>query len=609
MAKALRFLAPLLCAIPLAACAAGTESTGASSDELRGLSKDEALAEMTQIGDAIRAYYGPLQFKAQRFGFDLDAAIAAAKTEIQNGQNEADFVRPVYELISKLHDGHVSYDYPLKGDQTAEYTIPMIVTPVEGQLLVDAASPSVGVTRGDVLVSIDGLTVDQMEQLINPVSTVATPESTKHYAAANMTIRPFYAPKELLPRGPKAHIVMKKADGTQYTLDVPWRVSQGGLAGQVQPPQQSQTPGNPAAPHTATFSNRANWLIQRKNEMASSVLDQGASQPFWLTAPVRQQFGMVEVKPKTDTLTAFGVTVPAGDDTAADTDRYIWMRAYKYKFGGKTIMVVRIPSFITPKENYDENVAWLASLLKDNMAPATPGAQLADMPADMVVVDDTANPGGSVPYVSGLASLFATSPIPNDVMAHHADRKWISQMLAAANQSDAAEQPIWLDRMKKIETAFDSGQLLSPYFPIIGSFVGPNIPLTPDLDAGANMLAPHPKVQWNKPVLVLHDELSGSGGDVFPDLLQNGGVAKTFGARTMGLGGSVEPVITLPFSQAQLHLTRGLMGPYNPSGDPKLIENEGVTPNFPYSHTVADFRAGYVGYVKAFSQIASTLTR
>jgi C-terminal processing protease CtpA/Prc len=163
--------------------------------------------------------------------------------------------------------------------------------------------------------------------------------------------------------------------------------------------------------------------------------------------------------------------------------------------------------------------------------------------------------------------------------------------------------------MHQVETAYDANKWLTGFFPIVGLYAGPTVPMTAELDAGANMIAPHSLVQWNKPVLVLHDELSGSGGDVFPDLLQAGGAAKTFGARTMGLGGSVEPVITLPYSQAQLHLTRGLMGPYNPSGDPKLIENEGVTPNYPYAHTIADFRAGYVGYVKAFSQVATTITR
>ena len=613
MAHSFRFLAPVVCALPLVACAGmGSEKTAESGADLRGITQDEALKELSQIGDAIRAYYGPLEYKKQRFGFDLDAALAKAKTEIQSGQNEADRVRPVYELLASLHDGHVSYEYPLQGDQTGSVSLAMLVSPIEDQYVVTAVGQNLGVKKGDTLVSIDGMTPAQMASLLDPLDQVATPESTKHYTAMNMTFRPFYAPKELQPRGANAHVVLKHADGSQYTVDLPWRAEQGGLAGQIQPPQQTTQPGgnpSPAVPTTGTFSKRLNYLLAKRSELASTVLDQGSSQPWYLTPQVRQQYGVVEVNPKASTLTPLGVTVPATDATAPDASRYIQLRAYKYKYAGKTVLLVRIPQFIVPQNNYDENVAWLAGLLQENLAAPHPGSSLADMPADVVVIDDTSNPGGQVAFVEGLVSLFATAPIPNIVMAHHADRKWINNYLSAANQSDAAEQPVWLDRMHQVESAYDANKWLTGFFPFSGYYQGPKVAASADADTGANTIKPHPQVQWNRPVLVLHDELSGSGGDVFPALLQAGHVAKTFGARTMGLGGTVEAVITLPFSNAALHLTRGLMGPYAGGADPKLIENEGVTPDYPYALTVADYRAGYVGYMKAFNDVATTITR
>jgi hypothetical protein len=617
MAKTLGLLAPLLLALPVvaAACAGAPEGTDASGSALRGLNKTEATAELGQIGDAIRAYYGPLEYKQQRFGFNLDQALADANAEIQAGQTEADFVRPMYKLLGKLHDGHVSFEYPLKGDSTNENMIPMIVMPVEGQYIVAGVNPQLGVTKGDVLVSIDGLSTQKLEELLMPLVQIGTPESSKHFAGVDMTIRPFYAPPELQPQGPTAHVVLKHADGTQYSVDAPWRVTKGGTAGQVKPPVATP-PANPATPTHAkvaeTFSERANYVLSRLNDpgLDASLMEMGALTPYWLTPQVRQSLALVEVTPKAATLTSFGVTIPPTDATAADADRYIQFRAYKYKFAGKTVMVVRIPSYEVPQKNYDENVAWLASLLKENLAAPVAGATLADVPADVVVLDDTHNPGGSVPYVTGLASLFATAPIPNQVQANHADRKWISQLLDEANQSDATEQPILLDRMKGIETAFDAGKWLAPFTPMVGSFRGPTVPATTEGDLGENMLAAHPQVRWSKPVLVLTDELSGSGGDAFPMLLKNGGVAKTFGAKTMGLGGNVEEVLTLPFSGAKLRLTRGMFGTWkaNPSDIP-LIENNGVTPTYPYDHTAADFRAGFVDFAKSFSQVAATLTR
>ena len=175
--------------------------------------------------------------------------------------------------------------------------------------------------------------------------------------------------------------------------------------------------------------------------------------------------------------------------------------------------------------------------------------------------------------------MFATKPMPSLVQAMHADRKWLAeyngQVQGLASFPDYANiEQKW---MTSIETAYDANKTLtSDFLPLAGDFIGPNAPENPDTILGATMLAPNANVQWGKPVLVLHDNLSVSCADFFPALLQNAGIAKTFGARTMGGGGNVEPVLTQSFSGAVLSLTRGMGGPFNPNGAPKLIENQGV---------------------------------
>ena len=128
---------------------------------------------------------------------------------------------------------------------------------------------------------------------------------------------------------------------------------------------------------------------------------------------------------------------------------YLALGAYKYQYEGKTIMVVRIPGFEAPQsddpneDTYGENVAWLAALLQDNMPATTPApaagapavappttAPAADPPADVIVLDETANPGGLASYALSLASLFVTTPIPNLVQADHADRMWLDEYSA-----------------------------------------------------------------------------------------------------------------------------------------------------------------------------------
>jgi C-terminal processing protease CtpA/Prc len=103
---------------------------------------------------------------------------------------------------------------------------------------------------------------------------------------------------------------------------------------------------------------------------------------------------------------------------------------------------------------------------------------------------------------------------------------------------------------------------------------------------------------------MLTDELSGSCGDIVPMLTKANGFGRLFGATTGGWGGTVEEVLTLPASTGHLQLTRGLWMPFRPDGaytDSDIIENVGVSPDVPFTQTLADFRAGYVGYFEAFN--------
>lgn len=615
---------PTLLSTLVAGCAdSGPGGEMAAADALHGLTKDEALSDLNQMGELIRSYYGPLEYKKKRFNFDLDQALAAGRAQIEAGQNEADRVRALYTLLAQLRDGHVSLQYGMPGDESPANTLPLLAMPIEQTYVVAGAGGGLPIARGDELVSIDGLTPKQMADLILPFQQIGTPESTAHSVAASMTFRPFYAPKELAPKGPAAECVFKRADGSQYTVAVPWRKTAGGIAGQIKPPvaavpapvgggdvptAQTVLKKFPLVGRDATFSAHTNWIL-RHDDPQVSLLDMGATTPFFFTPAVAAQFAPVEVSPRAETLAKYGVTLPPpGDATAAD---YIHLKAFKYKHAGKTVMLVRIPEYIVPQDNYDENVGWLSALLEENAGTA-PSADLATSPADVIVLDDTHNPGGNAAYVHGLASLFLKAPSGIMVQANHSDRKWFEGFVSTANQINAIPgiAPEFLqtvmDRSKKAEQAFDSGKWLAPFMPITGAILGPTSEFTAENALGAEMLKPHPLGHWAKPVLILHDELSGSGGDAFPAILQNSGI-KTFGARTMGLGGTVEDVGQLSHSRATLHLTRGIFGIYRTTGEPKLVENLGVTPNYPYAHTVADFRAGYTGYMKAFSDLATSI--
>ncbi len=110
-------------------------------------------------------------------------------------------------------------------------------------------------------------------------------------------------------------------------------------------------------------------------------------------------------------------------------------------------------------------------------------------------------------------------------------------------------------------------------------------------------LEPH-SVRYTHPIVMLIDELSGSGGDAFPALLGGYGRAVLLGNRTMGAGGHVEALPNLPFSQVQVRMTKSLF--YHPDGT--AVENNGVMPHVSYQTSLVDFLDGYKAYREFYTQ-------
>jgi C-terminal processing protease CtpA/Prc len=75
----------------------------------------------------------------------------------------------------------------------------------------------------------------------------------------------------------------------------------------------------------------------------------------------------------------------------------------------------------------------------------------------------------------------------------------------------------------------------------------------PALDGKGNLLA------YTKPIMVLVDELSGSGGDMFPATIQINRRGPLFGMRTMGAGGSVGTWYAGVYGEGLTSVTMSLM--------------------------------------------------
>src|SRR5258707_497943 len=90
-------------------------------------------------------------------------------------------------------------------------------------------------------------------------------------------------------------------------------------------------------------------------------------------------------------------------------------------------------------------------------------------------------------------------------------------------------------------------------------------------------------IAYTKPLMVLVDEFSASGGDAFPATIQDNQRGLLFGMRTMGAGGNVVSTTIGTYSEGITSLTESLMNRKNPIVTAEYptapyVENIGVRP-------------------------------
>lgn len=116
-------------------------------------------------------------------------------------------------------------------------------------------------------------------------------------------------------------------------------------------------------------------------------------------------------------------------------------------------------------------------------------------------------------------------------------------------------------------------------------------------------------VVYRKPLIVLVDEISASGGDFFPAVIQDAGRGKIVGWRTMGAGGNVVGYDMTIFSEVYGSLTQSLMVRREPIVTAEYptapyVENIGVRPDVEIDYMTRDnlMNRG-AAFVAAFTKV------
>ncbi|RYZ98797.1 MAG: hypothetical protein EOP11_20215, partial [Proteobacteria bacterium] len=259
-----------------------------------------------------------------------------------------------------------------------------------------------------------------------------------------------------------------------------------------------------------------------------------------------------------------------------------------YQAAGKRIGVLRIHSYMDDA---------LFEALKRGLIEM-------EQETDVLVLDQTYNPGGSVTLVSKIVGLFADKSYRDMNYLIRPSLNWMESFRGLSDKADAVLAKNGQDVVANVlkgRFAFLEGEMRSA----IEQRRFYAAPVSLDLTgAGYGMIQPNATVRYTKPVLLLINELDFSGGDAFPALMKDNGRVTLFGAQTNGAGGNVNEYGPLANSYFKFNLTESLM--VRPNG--QFMENRGVVPDVAYAITEDDFNNGYRGYVQAFTKEALKLT-
>lgn len=232
-----------------------------------------------------------------------------------------------------------------------------------------------------------------------------------------------------------------------------------------------------------------------------------------------------------------------------------------YVANGVRIGLIRIPTMSPP------NVTLALQLLDQEIA-------YFNANTDGLVVDVMRNPGGTVSFVEAAAQRLIPAPFQTMGFEIRATASWLASFAAQLRIAELSNAPP--EVIQNLRNIYN--EVLTAY----NEKRGRTEPVP--LNATGSLTLPPAANAYTKPLLVLVDEFSASGADMFPAVIQDNRRGAIFGMRTMGAGGSVVGTNGTAYSESFFTMTVSLMNRGRLVQSPGLppapyIENIGVQPD------------------------------
>lgn len=501
------------------------------------LTEAQKLADFHQLTSLIDAQYGPKLYKKNNLGIDLAALSAQYEEKIKKTQSNGEFYYLMVQFVASFKDGHFGISVPSEKVASLGFTTDYI----NGKVLIDEvdtkALPNFNFQRGDEIVLFNKLPVEVEVNLLKPYISNGNDETITRIAAINLSLRK--AAKFPLPKGSVELGIRRGTSEIVETAVVEWKATGDALD------EENPTYSMPFSFHSYGVDYSQISIKDVMAEMKHPLL-----KSFRCSGETR-------------------IAIPK-DATVLIKTPFV---AYYHPTPKGNIGYLRIPHYSwssTPGLS-DEKVYAQYLYIVSQLEKNTVG----------LVIDQDHNCGGSVDLVEKLAALFIPKAYPGlefQLLASKTEylefKKWLSESTENTLDRDATNQTLNL-----ILDSWKKGLYLTPKTTFHANY--------PVLPGG---------YQYTKPIVLLADEMSGSGGDAFPALMQGHGRAKIIGNRTMGLGGHVEEIPGLYNSGLNLRMTKSLF--FRPDG--VAVENNGVHPDVNYIPSRDDFVYEFKAYQKFY---------
>ncbi len=578
------------------------------------LTPQQKADDFNELGGLYVKDYSFYEWKRDVIGFDL-MKLQPWLDQISQTTDDLGYYELAQQYVASLKDGHDTYFNP--SDFTADLRI--WVDLYDGKALVDAVDTNAlptsqyNIQIGDELVSIDGKTPEDFIADYSKYNSLGTLRSTRRQNVGFVSFRP----QSINPRaaivGDSAAVVLRGSDGVLKNLTIPW-VKSGTLFTSIGPVPNPNVRRTRLHPTPETRRRQLDPVRNPSKPRPSPVTSRSApisspAQTFYRSITKRFQYLR-----KPDSFDYLGSLIPvyyfalppnfnqrlglAGDSFFSGT----------FAVGSHTIGLIRIPDFQASNNS--------ASFDDLEQAVAQFQQEIAYMKShtDGLVVDVTSNPGGYGFYALQLLDRLTTKRYTQAgymVRPQYSDIVSLNELLQQAADFGLEQWQIDLVTAYKneLQQAYQSERGMTGALPIDFGW---------SLDAAdvASLSFDHPPildshgspVGYDKPVVVLADDSSFSGAELFAGSFQDMQRGPVLGFTTGGLGGGREDVNTGVYSEAYTSVTVTRLLRAAPVVNPNYIaapyiENIGILPDVPLDFQTADnLNTGGLAYVNSFTQ-------